>query len=101
MDNFINNEEIKYFLKYKPQTQVVFKRIQKEKKDEITQLENEVSKMNIDIDVDPANPSSSSTNNNNNNNNTVESTLNNTTEPNKNIPTSNVLIELENTLNNF
>ncbi|ORY73737.1 hypothetical protein LY90DRAFT_502925 [Neocallimastix californiae] len=80
---------------------VVFKRIQKEKKDEITQLENEVSKMNIDIDVDPANPSSSSTNNNNNNNNTVESTLNNTTEPNKNIPTSNVLIELENTLNNF
>jgi hypothetical protein len=57
--------------------------------------------MNIDIDVDPANPSSSSTNNNNNNNNTVESTLNNTTEPNKNIPTSNVLIELENTLNNF
>ncbi|KAG4097846.1 SHQ1 protein-domain-containing protein [Neocallimastix lanati (nom. inval.)] len=75
------------------------RKIQKEKKDEITQLENEVSKMNIDIDVDPANPSSSSTNNNNNNNNTVESTLNNTTEPNKNIPTSNVLID-ENDNNN-
>ncbi|OUM68948.1 hypothetical protein PIROE2DRAFT_38662 [Piromyces sp. E2] len=52
MDNFINNEEIKYFLKYKPQTWVVLKKIQKEKKDELTQLENKVSKMNIDMEVD-------------------------------------------------
>ncbi|ORX88265.1 SHQ1-domain-containing protein [Anaeromyces robustus] len=46
MDNFINNEEIKYFLKYKPETWVVLKKIQKEKKEELTKLENKVSKMN-------------------------------------------------------
>jgi len=96
MDNFINNEEIKYFLKYKPQTWVVLKKIQKEKKDELTQLESQVSKMNIDMDIDTNTTNKADTDNNSNKINPSNSSANA-----KPIVTSNELIELENTLNNY
>jgi len=103
-DNFINNEEIKYFLKYKPQTWVVLKKIKKEKKDELTQLENKVSKMNIDMDIDSPNVKTNTNSNSNTNENSNNNDNSNTSEPSsssKPVTTSNVLIELENTLNNY
>lgn len=108
MDNFINNEEIKYYIKYKPQTWVVLKKIQKEKKDELTQLENEVSKMNIDMDVDvetDKNTKIATTTTTATTTKTVDvdvdASTTNTTKNTKPIQSSNVLIELENTLNNY
>ncbi|ORX44675.1 SHQ1-domain-containing protein [Piromyces finnis] len=105
MDNFINNEEIKYFLKYKPKTWTILKKIQKEKKDELTQLENKVSKMNIDMDVDLPNTNIDKIESNSYENENLEIKDNKDTSDlssnKKPITTSNVLIELENTLNNY